>query len=333
MCSKPLKKSEIKKILVILLSNIGDVVVNLLVLDILIKEFPQVQLSVVSGPKGEPLFRKNPLIHAVYIFDKHWPWLKTFSLVRELHRERFDLVVDLRNTAIPIFLMPKFRTSIFQRKRKDEHIRLEHIERLRSIVPFSGNHYNRVALPIPREDQNYVTDLIKSRIGEGQKFCVVCPSAADHRKRWPAKNFAKLCDRLASVYGLKIVLTGEGEGEKVVDSVTQQMKQPAVALKGETTLLQLAELFKRSALVIANDSGPMHLASYLNVPILALFGPTDPGGAAPWSITSHYLRKNGNCLACQDPKSRAKHNCMEAISADDVFVSIRITPKGVVEFN
>jgi len=329
MCLKPLKKSEVKKILVILLSNIGDVAVTLPVLDILIQEFPQSQISVVIGPKGESLFQKNPRIQPVYIFDKHQSWLKTMALIAQLRQQHFDVVIDLRNTAIPFFLTPKFRTSFFYPRTRNRHMRLFHLDRLRSVIPFEEATIVKKSLYISQEEQRYTTNLIKTKIGEDTRFCVICPSAADHRKRWPSENFAALGDRLVSTYGLKIVLVGEGEGEGIVDQIAQQMHQPSVKLKGETTLIQLAELMKKASLVVANDSGAMHLASYLNVPVLALFGPTEPQFAAPWSTKSFYLHKNDHCQACRNPRLHFEHTCMQAISAEEAFEVIGVSAEGI----
>ncbi len=104
MLKKLSNKSEIKKILVVSLTNIGDVILTFPVIDILKKDFPSAKLSIVIGPKAESLFFKNPYLDKIHIFDKHQPPLKSLSWIGELRRERFDLVVDLRNTAIPFLI-------------------------------------------------------------------------------------------------------------------------------------------------------------------------------------------------------------------------------------
>ncbi len=322
-----MKKSEIKNVLVILLSNIGDVIVTFPVLDVLRGECPQAKLSVVVGPKGRALFEGNHSIHRVFIFDKHQSVPKTLDLLKKLRREQYDLVIDLRNTAFPFFMRTRRRTSPFMRNSNTMHMRLRHLQRLQSVLEFNKSDYPKVSLHIPEKDKEYVRGLIKDEIKDSQ-YIVICPSAADRRKRWSEEGFAELCDRLVAAFPMKVVLVGEGEGQGVVDRIVEKMKQPAVKLNGRTTLLQLAELLRLSSLAIVNDSGPMHLASYLDVPVMTLFGPTDPTTAAPWGKVNYFIKKDTLCAACRRPGLNLPHECMKAITAEEVFGVIRLTPKG-----
>ena len=106
-----LNKSEINKILVISLTNIGDVILTFPVIDILKEDFPSAKLSIVIGPKAESLFCDNPHLEKVHIFNKHQLPFKTLRWVLGMRKEHFDLVVDLRNTAIPFMISPRYRTS------------------------------------------------------------------------------------------------------------------------------------------------------------------------------------------------------------------------------
>src|SRR3990167_8349169 len=99
-------KTKIKKILLITLSNIGDVIVSFPVMDIL---------------KGESLLKNHPLIQQVYVYDKRQPMTKTMALLGQLRRERFDLVIDLRNTAIPFLIGAKYCTFPFLRNDPTVH--------------------------------------------------------------------------------------------------------------------------------------------------------------------------------------------------------------------
>ena len=322
-------KTKIKKVLLITLSNIGDVIVSFPVIDVLRGEFPQAQLSVVLGPKGESLLKSNPCIQQVYVFDKHQPFFRTFALVWRLSQERFDLVVDLRNTAIPFLIGAKYRTSPFLRNDPAIHMRLRHLNRLKSVVDFNFSTYPKTGLYISPRDKEYVDQIIHEKIGYDQKFVMVCPSAADQRKRWTEEGFAQLCDKLTESYGVKIIFMGDGEGVKVVDRILTKMRHTPVNLSGQTTLLQLAELMRRSSLSIVNDSGPMHLASYLDIPVVTIFGPTDPVVAAPWGKTSYFIHKDVSCAACENPRLPIAHECMKAVSAEEIFAAIRFTEKGV----
>ena len=101
-----INKSTIKKILVISLSNIGDIVLTLPVIDILRHDFSDAKVSVVIGAKGEPLLKGNPIFENIYIYIKRQPLKDLFAWMGKLRRENFDLVVDLHNTAIPFVVAP-----------------------------------------------------------------------------------------------------------------------------------------------------------------------------------------------------------------------------------
>ena len=194
--------ANVRKILVITLSNIGDVIVSFLILDILKSEFQNAKLSVVAGPKGESILRGNPQLDKVFVFDKHQPLGKTIGLVGELRRERFDLILDLRNTAIPLLVGCRYRASLFMRNSKIMHMRLRHLDRLRSVVDFKDREYPKIGLHISAEDKRIAVDMIRDTVGEGKRFIVVCPSAADHRKRWSEEGFARLAERLMEAYSV-----------------------------------------------------------------------------------------------------------------------------------
>ena len=103
---------KIKKILVISLTNIGDVILTTPVLSVLRERFPESEITVVAGPKGVPLLTGSRTIDRVIPFDKKAPWWRTAAFTFGLWKERFDLVVDLRNTGFPLFLGSRYRTPL-----------------------------------------------------------------------------------------------------------------------------------------------------------------------------------------------------------------------------
>jgi len=324
MSTKLSNKSEIKKILVVSLTNIGDVILTFPVIDILKKDFPSAKLSIVVGPKAESLFCENPFLDKVYIFDKHQPPLKSLSWIRELRRERFDLVVDLRNTAIPFMITPRYRTSYRVKNNDNCHMKEKHLNHLGTVYVPESQCVEQCALFVATRDVEYVDQLIEKEIGRDGRYVIVAPGAADHSKQWPDKKFANICDRLIKDHNVKIIFVGNKEDRKVASRINKLMIADAVNLCGRTNLVQLAELYKHCFFTIVNDSAPMHLASYLNIPVLALFGPTDPSQYGPWSLRSCFLRKNETCQACAKPKLKKEHVCMDSITDEDVYGMLKI---------
>jgi len=319
-----LNKSEINKILVISLTNIGDVILTFPVIDTLIRDFPSAKLSVVIGPKAESLLQENPRLDKVHVFDKHQSLMKSLSWILELRKERFDLIVDLRNTAIPFMISPRRRTSCRVEKAGRLHMAEKHLRRLKSVHAVDAPRADLEALHISRKDEKRIEKLVEKEIGWGHKYAVVASGAADRSKQWTKEGFAFMCDRLIEDYGIGIVFAGDENDRQAAGDVEALMKCSALNLCGQTTLTQLAALFKHCFFVVANDSAPMHLASYMDVPVLALFGPTDPGQYGPWSSRSCFLRKNESCRACASPRAPSDHTCLAAITGEDVLGALQI---------
>ncbi len=325
-------KTKIRKILVISLSNIGDVVLTFPVLDILKRDFPKAQISVVVGPKAKGLLYSNPNFHHIYIFNKHQPWLSSARWILKLLKTRYDLVVDLRNTMIPLFIAPRYMTPLWRRRvGRCLHVRDEHLNRLKSIYPYRNISNTRYSLFITEKDSSYIKNLLNNEFKDSDnRYIIVSPGAADKSKRWGYNRFAELCDKIINIYNIKVVLIGDaGEDKNIVVKILKEMKAPAMDIAGKTSLIQLAEVIKNALLVITNDSAPMHLASYLNVPVLAIFGPTSPERYGPWSNNSSFIRNNISCEKCKYPKSGLLHSCMDAISVNSVFNMFKITADGV----
>ncbi len=319
-----MNKSTIKKIFVISLSNIGDVVLTFPVMDILKQDFPEASLSVVIGPKAESLVMGNPNFDKVYVYDKHQIFTKTLSWMGQLRRERFDLVVDLKNTAIPFVIFPRYRTSCFTKKNEGLHMRQKHLDRLKSVYPYSQEALQRYALSVSDEDKNFVTELIQKEIGSNQRYVIFAPGAANWDKRWTQEGFAQVADQLVAEHQVKIIFVGNEKENKVAQSIAQMMDNPSANLCGRLNLIQLAEVITHCCLAVVNDSAPMHLASYLNKPVVALFGPSDPKKYGPWSAKCRYIKNPQPCAACAHAKSAAKHTCMQAITSEEVMEAVRV---------
>jgi len=319
MLFKKLKKSELKKILVFTLTNIGDVILTFPVIDILREECPGAELSVVVAPKGESIIKNNPHFKEVFVFNKHQFFTKTCKFILDLRSRHYDLVVDLRNTAIPFCLGAKYTTPPYTVRDAQKHMRLQHLKRLKTVFPYASEMPKKYSLFVSDRERKYVDDIVKEEIGDNTEFVVVAPSAEDRRKRWHREGFADLCDQLIELYGYKIVFAGKKQDWDVVEDIAKKMQHESVNLTGMTTLTELARLLQRSCLAIANDSGPMHMASYLDVPIVALFGRSDPALYGPWGKTSFFVKADQSNVTEEQGES-----CfMKSITTEHVLETIK----------
>jgi ADP-heptose:LPS heptosyltransferase len=178
-----------------------------------------------------------------------------------------------------------------------------------------------VHLHVSQEDVDYVDQFFRSRCsGISGPLAAIHPGASSRitYKRWAAAKYSELADRLVEELNVSVLFTW-GPGEKaMVEEVRARMRRDSIVAP-QTSLNQLAEIFRRCSVYIGNDTGPMHIASLVKTPVVGIFGPTDPIVNAPYEGTPHIIvRKDLPCSPCR--KRGCKDlECMEAISSQDVF--------------
>ena len=170
-------------------------------------------------------------------------------------------------------------------------------------------------------DRAFVKDLLETGGVSGADLLVaICPGGNWDPKRWPKENFAKLADMLFQRFGARIVIAGAKKDIGLAGEIEKLMKSKPVITCGKTTLKQLGALLERSNLVIANDTGPMHIAVSVKAKTIALFGPTSPDLTGPYGSGNYrVVNKNEECIVpCYD-FSCAENRCMAAIKVEDVL--------------
>ena len=170
-------------------------------------------------------------------------------------------------------------------------------------------------------DKKFISGLLSgSDISEKDHIVVLCPGGNWDPKRWPKGNFAEFADILTDKCGVRIVISGAKKDVKLAEEIKGMMKAPAVITAGKTTLKQLGALFARSDLVVANDTGPMHLAVAMKAPTIALFGPTSAALTGPYGEGRYkVISKNDTCdIPCYDVTC-VENKCMAAIKVEDVL--------------
>ncbi|MCX5680315.1 MAG: glycosyltransferase family 9 protein [Candidatus Omnitrophica bacterium] len=321
-----IEKSQVNRILVITLSNIGDIILTTPVIKALKEEFPQARIDVMVGPDGRGIFERDPAVFKLIIYDKHLPITEKRRLQLKLKKLRYDLVADLRNTVFPMLIGPKFRTSTIQRFPNSLlHSRAKHLYRLKS---FGMNVRNPSSyIHIPKEDDEYISALIAKENISGQ-FVVINPGAKSHIKRWSEEGFATIADRIVSECGMKVIFIGTDNDKEVVAATAIKMKGVYHNFVNKTNIRQLAALIKRSRLLITNDSAPLHLACAVGAKVLAIFGPTNPKKYGPTGELDFVISKKLHCSPCENAQCAYDHECMKLISAEEVFNSAKVMVEG-----
>jgi len=283
-------------------------------------QHPDAHLTLVVGERAQALFVGDPRIQTLVNTDGFSSPVGRLRLALSLWRYQPQVVVDLRHTLYPLLLKPLTAWRYLrQPPRRVVHMRDRHLWKLRTQVPSPAESSNG-ALWLSPKDIAHVEQLLKRwRLDPAKPLVVICPGARSHIKRWTAEGFATVADRLIAEAGASVVFCGEPDEEVVIEEVLTSMHQPAHNAVGLTTIRQAATLMQRAALVITNDSASLHLASALNVPTVAIFGPTDVHKYGPTAPQHRTIRRQLFCSPCEQALCRFNHECMRFIAPQEVY--------------
>lgn len=307
----------VEKILVVTLSNIGDVVLTLPVIGALRENFKDATIDVVVGPRATEIFGSDPRIGRMYIYDKSASLASKIRFFARLRRKRYDLLVDLRNSLFRFFVKARFCNKPENKPTKEICHKIdEHLAKL-GLAPSGDRPY---PIWISEEDGERAARLLDVKgIKDTDQLISVSPGAKSHIKRWNEDGFAKVCDRLIDVYKVRIALVGDDSDREICERILTRMRNYAVSLAGMTSLRGLSWIIRRSLLIVTNDSAPLHIAGSVGTPAVAIFGPTDYRKYGPRAGMGYAVHKKLNCSPCEVALCRYNLECMKAISADEVF--------------
>jgi heptosyltransferase-2 len=175
--------------------------------------------------------------------------------------------------------------------------------------------------PLTEEAVSQANNLLQSlSVDTNKPIIILSPGASfGPAKRWPASFFSHLATGLQKLHDAEILIIGSERDREIAASIAVGMSKKPIDLTGLTTLPQLAGSISQSVLFITNDSGPMHLANALKVPVVAIFGPTDPRITGPYQKPAKVLKSQVPCWPCSYRECPFEHQCMTQISPEMVF--------------
>jgi heptosyltransferase-3 len=258
-----------QRILVITLSNIGDLVMTTPVLEALAAKYPGALLDIVCDARSSALLRPLPYLGTLFHRDKRAPKHSQWRLLRQLRQTRYALVVDLRTKFIPYLLRTERR--LFKPARADlqQHAVLEHFATLKPVLGDIPPPACRLYLDTTAQD--VAQDLLKNL--PGQRWLVIAPGANWPGKRWPAQAYSDLLEHCSESFDAAIVVAGNGDLERPFHPPAGGL--PVLDLSDRTDLATAAAVIARASAFVGNDSGLGHIAAALAVPTLTVFGPGD----------------------------------------------------------
>jgi heptosyltransferase-2 len=332
--------THFKKILVMRTDRLGDCLLNFPAIRALKETFKGKIFALVKNDLQD-IVEKTPFIDAVIAYPENDNLAGIFRLSRRLSKEKFDLAVALnpdKKLHLLAFLagIPKklgysrkwdflLTDKIEDKKWQGQKHEIEYnLDLVRKIG--ADTQDKSLFFPVEKDDQDFIEALLK-RLGVNKdEFLIAVQSQSSNpAKCWPASHFAKLCDSLADQDKANICFIGIESEKKNIDQIIAQMKNRAHNLCGYFNLTQLGAFLAKCRLLITNDSGPMHIASALKVPCLAIFGRNIPGVGpkrwGPWGNRHIVLHKDSGCRVCLDKNCPHDFKCLSMIKPEEVLRS------------
>lgn len=335
--------ANVERILVRSTNWVGDAAMSLPALEALRARFPRAEIVLLSKPWVSELYWHHPAVNRQIIYKPNGEHrgLRGFGkLVRELQAERFDAAILLQNAFQAAWMTWLARIPLRIGYARDGRSFLLH-DAIEPPVPAAYGHQVYYYLEllfragiIPKPDQVEeirlrLTDAEKAwalkkmdTLGlEGPRLLVgIAPGAAfGPAKRWLPQNFAALADRLIGALNADVLIFGSAAERGLAEQIAGAMTHTPAIVAGETTLRQLLSLMAQCRLMVANDSGPMHLAAALGVPLVAIFGSTDERATGPLAHCVRLVKHPVECSPCGRRECPIDFRCMRDLSVEDVF--------------
>jgi len=330
-----------KRILIVRTDRIGDVILSAPAIQNLKGHFPDAHVAFMCRPYTKQILEGNPYLDEIITYDKYGRHKDVWSSIKfifYLRRKKFDWAVILHPTnrvhLITFFSGIPFRAGwkrkmgflltrgVFHDKQEGKKHELEYtLDILKEInIPIvTKSTYFSVT---KAAEENIHKLLSQCRVKEDDKVIVIHPSASCRSKRWPQEYFLELVKLLKEKINARIVvITAKGEeefGQRIVED------KDVIDLRGKLDIREVGALLKRTTLFISNDSGPVHIAWSLKVPVISLFGRKNPGLSPlrwqPLGENSFYIHKDAGCRKCLAHLCKKDFLCLRKISPQEVYL-------------
>jgi lipopolysaccharide heptosyltransferase II len=331
---------SLNRILVIRTDRIGDVILSLPTVTALRRRFPRAIISMLVHPQIRPLLLEFPDATRILTDDGAGHGFPGFvRLIRDLRKHRFQTALCLHPTLrlaaalwfarIPLrvgsgyrFYSFFFNRPVFEhRKESTKH----EAEYNLSLAAELGADIRDIPLHLPVDpdaEKRIRQRLREMGISGDRPVVVLHPGSRGSAMDWPAERFSQLADRLAETYRARIIMTGSQEEKNWVRRLAGYAGTPVYSLAGELDLKELAALLRQASLVVANSTGPLHIAVAVGTPVIGLYPPfrtTGPGRWGPYRRERSTLTPaDFDCGRCK-PSRCAAGNCMELITVEQVW--------------
>ncbi len=330
-----IKKDDVKKILIIKLRGIGDVVLSTVALDNLRVDFPSAQIDFLTEKPSNLFLSKLPQIDNVILFNKGNLFDRGKQIL-EIRKNKYDLVLDFyTNPATALlsrFSGAKYKAGFPYGSRKSAyniwgptvrdkfHAAQLHIEFLKEIGLTHSS--NNLYFDSNESDYSILYNELQRFISKDKLIVGISPSGGWESKKCNPEKFAKIADSVSEKYNAQIlILWGPGDYDDVTKIKELMQNESHIAPK--TDIMEMGACIRFCDLLIANDSGPMHISTAVGIPTLSLHGPTDPNLQGPFGDKHEWINKADlDCIICNLLECNRNHECFRDLKIDDVLQKV-----------
>ncbi|MEK6815339.1 MAG: glycosyltransferase family 9 protein [Nitrospirota bacterium] len=339
MARESLAAIDPARILFIKPSSLGDIVHAVPAFNALRRRFPAAGISWLVFEEFAGIVEQLPGLGEAIVADRRGGWRGVIAVVRG---KRFDLAVDLqgllrsgwlaRGSGAPIRIGlsdSREGAGLFYTHRVLVPPGTMHaVERYGLAAEALGGRFDPAAgtLPVTPGAKEKVDNIFReARIEGGAPLVGLAPGGRWKTKRWPPERFAMAGREIVSRLGASVAVIGSAEEAGICEAVAGGISG-AVSLAGRTAVADLPALAERLDALLTNDCGFMHVAAAMGVPVVAIFGPTDPDAIGPYIAAARVLRAPVPCGPCR--RRTCWHlTCLERISADEAADAVAVLIK------
>jgi ADP-heptose:LPS heptosyltransferase len=322
---------RVKKICIVHLNQIGDLIFSLPLLKALRENHPDASIHSLLKPYLQELLVDSPFVDRV-ITRKSGLTAK-FKLLKNIRKNEYDLVISLARSEECLMLTALSRAKI---KAGFSYFPWDLCLNIKENIEGHNSWYNnakllkRMNVTVTKTDYVGLLNVNTNKINLSlpEKFVIISPGTSKRRltKAWQKEKFAQLMLLLKEEYGLSVVLVGGMDNQeynseiiRILEEKDREKDMDLLDMTGKIGLGSLCSVIKESSLFVGIDSGVMHMASCLDIPVVGLFGPTDPFYVGPQNKKSIVVREESmECVPCY--LKNCKHrDCMKKLGVSKVF--------------
>lgn len=331
------------KILIRATNWVGDAIMALPALRAVRSRFPEAEIAIVARPYVADIYCDQQICNHLIAYDPngaHAGFSGRERLAAELRALKFDVALLLQNAFDAAWLA--WRAQIperigYARDRRSllltkpvpvpksgeipAHERFYYLELLRRVGWIESlPEADFITLTVPEEKRRNAENFLSHAGARTGVLRIATGAGASYgsAKCWPPSRFAELANRLQSQTDADVILFGPATEAAVSNAIAAEMRRPPIDLTGKTAIAELPALLSQCHLFLGNDSGAMHVAAAVGLPVVAVFGPTDPHGTAPVTPRCNIVQEKPYCSPCFLRRCPTDHRCMTKITPEMV---------------